>query len=221
MALRTPQSTACHLPTAHPSIPSPAQAGSSPLWQGWCFRIFLGTLRDSPQGPGHWSPVPPALFVSQLVSLELPGPWDAPGSGQASTRTGGCARLGWAQCPCPGLPTGLGAPGTRTPPRVPLCQPCTVRATRSREIFHPFNGGKDRRGASCHRPGALGFAPSLLCGCLQCQGSLGSVPGGGSRALVPGRRRMKAAAPLGKRLQQAPLLAPLAPPAQGAKQCKG
>lgn len=167
---------ASHHPTAHPSASQYSQSSrgffpSHPLWQGWCFRIFLGscTLRDSPPGPGHCSPVPPALFVSQLLSLELLGcPWTWPGQhwglGKAGVGTGTASR----------------DPRDRNSPwAVPLCQPSQEGHKEQ---------GRDRLGASWHQlpHRALGFAPSRCCGWLQCQGSLSSVPGVGGRLWCQG-----------------------------------
>lgn len=190
-----------------------------PLWQGWCFRIFVGTV---PKGQvaeaqcpqlcllSSWSPWS-CQALGMLLDVARPAP--APGVVQ-----------GWgghSDHPCPGLPAGLGTPGTGTPLQgmstAPLCQPCTVRGTRSREIFHPFKGSKDRRGASCHRPGALGFAPSLCCGWLQCQGRFGSMPGGGKPGSGAREEEGEGSSSPGEALATGSLLAPLTPPAQGAK----
>lgn len=173
---------------------------SHPLWQGLCFRIFLCNQGQSPRARSL-EPSAPSSVCFPVVSLELPGPWDAPGRGQGSTSTG----VGTVTAPARDWgPQGHPEHPLQDTRAAPLCQPCTVRGTRSSESLHRFKGSRDRRGASCQ--GALGLvtSPSPCCGWLQCQGSPGSMPGGGSRVLVPGRRRMKAAAPLGKHLRQVP-----------------
>lgn len=152
---------------------------SHPLWQGWCFRILLGTV---PQGQVTGSQCPQLCFPAGLPGAARPlgCPWTWPGQHQhpALCKAG----VGTVTSPAQGCQRGWGPQGREQPLQgtraVPLCQPCTVRGTRRSVI--PLKKGASTGYASCHRPEALGFAPSWCCGCLQCQGSLSSVPGGGS-----------------------------------------
>lgn len=173
-----------------PSVPSPAQAGSG-LFPSFPTLSGRGgssgsfwALWDRPQGPGHCSPVPPALFVSQLLSLELPGPWDAPGRGQHQQPGLGKAGVGTVTTPAQGCqqePQGLEHPlqGTGA---VPVCQPCTGRGTRSRE-------GTDMvpAGISCPTgQGLWGLPQHCVVGGCSARGVSGLCQGVGTRLWCQG-----------------------------------
>lgn len=191
MALRSPQSRASHLQQLIPLLPSissPAQVGSGQfpsLPPSLAGVVLQDPSGDSPQGPGRWSPVPPALFVSQLVSLDLPGPWDAPGCGQHP----GLCKAGVGTVTSPGLPTGLGTPGTGTPPlqgmrAVPLCRAGTVRGTRRSVILLK---GASTGCASCHSQGLWGLPHHSVVGGCSARGVSALCQGMGARLWCQGR----------------------------------
>lgn len=220
MALRTPRAwllTCPRLSPVLPSIPSPAQAGSGlfpslPPGASGSFWELLGTV---PKG----QPSDPALFVSQLVSPELLGPWDAPGPSQASSSTRACARLWWAQgLPLPRAANGAGDPRDQNTPSCPsLCaSPAQAGAQGAGGFLSPLKGARAVVVPAATRQG-FGFCPITVLWVSQLCAK-GWEPGSGARE----EEEDEGSSSPGEVLATGSLLAPLTPPpAQGAKQCKG
>lgn len=185
---KDPQSMASHLPTAHPSASQYSQPSTGGQWvvplppslsgRGCASGSFWAPPAHSgtgPKGQVAGTPCPqlclfPSWYPWSCWTLGIPVDRARPAPGVVQSWGGHTG-------PLPRAAKGAGDPRDRnTPNPVPLCQPCTVRGIRSREIFHPFKGSKDRRGASCHRLRGLPHHP-VVGGCSAravsalCQGA--------------------------------------------------
>lgn len=230
MALRTPRAwplTSPQLIPVLPSIPSPAQVGSGlfPSLPASLVGIVLQDLSGLPlhtrgQAPrARW--LEPRAPSSVCFPAGIPGAagplgslWTGPGQHQGLCKAG-VGTVG----PCPGLPRGLGTPGTGTPLTLSLCaSPAQSGAQGAGRSFIPLKGA--RTGVV---PAAMGFGvcPITLLWVAAVPGqsqlcARGREPGSGAR-----EEEDEGSSSPGEVLATGPLLSPLTPPPQRAKQCKG